>query len=146
MKWGSPAVFWNVECTGGSDASKTREGKRTRSQRSWSASMLKIFSWLMGSKEPFVASPHRDGVALCSPSWLHSLPSSFYPWQYPAKVANAGTGTELSRASLGLTGWPADAWGGCTLCVLYPCLTGYSWHCVITQKIEELLWLKVVAR
>lgn len=45
---------------------RPERGMRARSQRSWGASVVMIFSWLMGSKEPFVAPPDREGVALCS--------------------------------------------------------------------------------
>lgn len=54
-------------------------GMRVRSQRSWAASALKSFSWLMGSREPFVAFPNRDGgsllphLALLSPQLLTSM-------------------------------------------------------------------------
>lgn len=84
-------------------------GMRVRSQRSWVASALKSFSRLMGSREPFVAFPNRDEGSLLL-TWLYFLPSSLHPRQYLAKLPNDGAGAVLSRASLGLTGWPADAW------------------------------------
>lgn len=143
--WASPCLEHGVQRR---EKCWVRPERDTRagSQRSWGASLLKCFSWLVGSKEPFTVSLSEDEVALGSLAGPHFLPSHFRSWQFVLKV-HVHTGSTF-QGFTGLTGGPADAWGGCAgaLNVLHPYSTGYSWRCVTTQRTEAPLWLKVVAR